>query len=149
MFLSTVNVKYEVLLKIQKWLEHHKDSSSMEVDGDEGDDSDSETADQCKVSSWDAEFLKEDAQMLVAVMNAANFLNIEGLKLKCFYFKSISRVDFIKISSDLLTTCCKVIASLFHGKTASEIREILKITNDLSPEEVARIRKESAWLTQN
>nr|GFB30790.1 SKP1-like protein 1B [Tanacetum cinerariifolium] len=85
------------------------------------DNDDDKTVEDLK--SFDAEFVKLDTDIIQDIHLAANFLNIKKL------------IDLM----------CQSIADRIKGKTPEEIREILNIKNDLSPEEEEEARKENAW----
>jgi len=57
--------------------------------------------------------------------------------------------------SDLLSIiplenfCCYKIAQLIQDKSISEMRQILKVENDFSPEEEEVVKRESDWINQN
>jgi len=48
-------------------------------------------------------------------------------------------------AESLLNACAMCIADAIRGKSAQEIREILGIENDFTPEEEAAIQQENAW----
>nr|GEX74627.1 SKP1-like protein 1B [Tanacetum cinerariifolium] len=75
------------------------------------------------LKSFDVEFVKLDTDIIQDILLAANFLNIKKL------------IDLM----------CQSIADRIKGKTPEEIREILNVKNDLSPEEEEEARKENAW----
>lgn len=75
------------------------------------------------LSSWDKDFLRMDQEDLFELILAANYLDIEGL----------------------LDAGCKVVADMMKGKSPEEIRKQFNITNDHTPEDEERIRKENAW----
>ena len=65
----------------------------------------------------------DDADELVLLIEAATYLNVEPL----------------------LEALCEELARRASGKSASEIRRMLRISDDLSPAEVRRLRDEHAW----
>lgn len=84
------------------------------------------------VSKWDRDFLNTDLvqngveeqhELLIAVIMAANFMNIK----------------------DLLELGCAKIASMIRGKTPEQIRKLFNIENDFTPEEEEKIREENRW----
>lgn len=75
------------------------------------------------ISSWDFEFLNVDSGTLFELINAANYLAIE----------------------DVLRFCCQKVGSTLYDKSPEEIRQILNITSDFTPEEEEQIRLENAW----
>ncbi|KAI0045701.1 Skp1-domain-containing protein [Auriscalpium vulgare] len=68
------------------------------------------------VRVWDEEFLNVDRSTLYAILTAAHFLEVRSL------------VD----------SGTRIIANSIRGKTTEEMREILGIENDFSPEEEVR-----------
>lgn len=76
------------------------------------------------LNDWDLSFFSPlDQATLYELIKAANYLHIE----------------------DLLNKGCKRVATLIAGKTPQEMRIILGIENDLTPEEVEAIQKENAF----
>ncbi|KAE9596566.1 hypothetical protein Lal_00007637 [Lupinus albus] len=72
---------------------------------------------------WDAQFVKVDQATLLDLIMAANYLNIKKL----------------------LDRTCQAVADMIKGKSPEEIRKILNIQNDFSPEEEQEIRRENHW----
>lgn len=85
------------------------------------------------VDKWDLEFLHNKLHIdkghasLFEVMQAANFLNINGL----------------------LDLTCGCVANMIRGKNAEQIREMFKIENDFTPGEEERIRTENGWCNES
>eukprot|EP00735_Rhodelphis_limneticus_P013172 TRINITY_DN671_c0_g1::TRINITY_DN671_c0_g1_i1::g.28815::m.28815 TRINITY_DN671_c0_g1::TRINITY_DN671_c0_g1_i1::g.28815 ORF type:complete len:173 (-),score=13.15,sp/P52285/SKP1A_DICDI/51.92/5e-50,Skp1/PF01466.14/2.3e+03,Skp1/PF01466.14/1.5e-34,Skp1_POZ/PF03931.10/1.7e-22,Skp1_POZ/PF03931.10/5.6e+03,Ribosomal_L22/PF00237.14/3.3,Ribosomal_L22/PF00237.14/32,SOCS_box/PF07525.11/1.3e+03,SOCS_box/PF07525.11/0.58,Med15_fungi/PF05397.7/4e+03,Med15_fungi/PF05397.7/15,Med15_fungi/PF05397.7/28 TRINITY_DN671_c0 len=77
------------------------------------------------LKTWDQEFMKIDQAVLYHLTLAANYLDIRPL----------------------LELCCKTVADMIRGKSAEEIRQVLNIQNDLTPEDEEQIRRESAWVS--
>lgn len=84
------------------------------------------------IGEWDAKFMythlvrggdEKDNAMLIEVAMGANFMNIKYL----------------------LDMCCAGMATIIKGKTTAEIREVLNIENDFTPEEEERIAMENRW----
>lgn len=69
------------------------------------------------------------------------------------FFNGMPNDDVIEIAEatnylqmeQLLDESCAVIAGRIEGKTAEEIRVLLNIENDWTPEEEAKVREENAW----
>ena len=76
-----------------------------------------------ELKSWDAEFMKVDLTVLYDLILAANYLDIGGL----------------------LHLTCQTVADMIKGKTPEEIRNLLNIKNDFTPEEEKEIRRENQW----
>ncbi|KAH7687468.1 S-phase kinase-associated protein 1 [Dioscorea alata] len=80
------------------------------------------------LKDWDSNFMKtmaekEDIEFIGYLLIAANYLEVDGLL-------------------NLITT---TVADMIRGKTPEEIRTILRIENDLTPEEEQAIRAANAW----
>lgn len=73
------------------------------------------------VSEWDQNFCKDNNDMLVDLIVAANFLDLKPL----------------------LNATCKAVADMIQGKTYLEIREMFNIENDFTPEEEKAVRAEN------
>jgi len=88
---------------------------------------------KCLFCQWDQDFIYTDLiknedetqhEMLVKVLNAANFLQIE----------------------DLLTLGGGAMASMIRGKTTEQLRELFHLENDFSPEEWAELNGDFSHL---
>uniref|UniRef100_A0A2N9FVH5 SKP1-like protein n=1 Tax=Fagus sylvatica TaxID=28930 RepID=A0A2N9FVH5_FAGSY len=75
------------------------------------------------LKTWDAEFVDIEQNTLFALILAANYLDIKGL----------------------LDLTCQTVADMMKGKSVEEIRKIFNITNDFTPEEEEKVRKENQW----
>ena len=82
--------------KILEWCDHHKEDASLEKDEDA--DSHKKTTD---IDEWDQRFMQVDQEMLFKIIEAAHYMDIEGL----------------------LDTCCKAVAIMFRDLTLEEIRK--------------------------
>lgn len=85
------------------------------------------------VSEWDRVFIftdlvkdgnEKEHRLLLECMLAANFLGVQ----------------------DLLTLTAATMASMIRGKVPEEIRELLGLENDFTPEELAQMQKENRWV---
>ncbi|KAL1828022.1 hypothetical protein ACET3Z_006434 [Daucus carota] len=85
-----------------------------------------EESDEKVLKEFDAEFLNLGPDALYDLMVSANFLEI-------------------KVLLDSVTT---KVADMIKGKSSEEIRNILKIENDLSAEEIEESRRENCWTRQ-
>lgn len=65
-----------------------------------------------------------------------------------FVFKIITAANYLEIKS-LLELGCKYVAKKLEGKTTEEMREILGVENDFTPEEEEKIKKETEWCEVN
>ncbi|KAJ3159119.1 hypothetical protein HDU86_002021 [Geranomyces michiganensis] len=75
-------------------------------------------------SAWDATFIASlDRPMLIKVMTAANYLDIQGL----------------------LELCCRSTAEVIENMSANEVKELFEITHVNTPEEEDQIRQEMLW----
>ncbi|XP_044440344.1 SKP1-like protein 1 [Triticum aestivum] len=75
---------------------------------------------------WDAKFIKVNHATLFDLIQAANYLKIEGL----------------------LDLTCQTVADMIRGKIPEEIRNFFNIKNDYLPEEEEKIRRENQWAFQ-
>uniref|UniRef100_A0A1A9VQV3 SKP1 component POZ domain-containing protein n=1 Tax=Glossina austeni TaxID=7395 RepID=A0A1A9VQV3_GLOAU len=126
------NVNSAILRKILEWASHHKDDNKStdnddddhDDDNDDDDDDDDDEDNEIDISAWDADFLDMARIDLFALIQGANYLDVESL----------------------LDAACQTAADMLKGKTAEEMREMFKIKNDLTPAEEADIRKINGWL---
>ncbi|CAD5221828.1 unnamed protein product [Bursaphelenchus okinawaensis] len=110
------NVKSDVLEKVLHWCEYHKEDEPLT-------DEELKNKDRnVHICAWDAEYLKMDDQLLLEVIKAANYLDIQ----------------------ELLDITCKHVANKLKDKSPEEIRAAFNIENDFSPEEEAKILKDNA-----
>jgi hypothetical protein len=76
------------------------------------------------IPQWDEMFIKSlKEEELYELMSACNYLDVRPL----------------------LSMCCKFVAAKLHGKSVDQVREMLKIVSDYTPEEEERLKKENAW----
>ncbi|KAJ4840077.1 hypothetical protein Tsubulata_046243 [Turnera subulata] len=81
-----------------------------------------------ELKAWDAEFVKDDDfDALASLIMAANFLDIKGL----------------------LDLVAQTLANMIKEKSPEEIRRMLNIKNDFTPEEDEAYRKENQWAFDN
>lgn len=117
------NIEAAAYKKVVEWCKWHKENDVPAVPVDPA-----VPAKKVPLCEWDLDFLKSmDNAMLFNVILGANYLDI----------------------AELLTVGCKGIALQIKGKTPEEIRKIFNITNDFTPEEEERIRKENEWVEQD
>jgi S-phase kinase-associated protein 1 len=77
------------------------------------------------VPEWDAKFIDLDLGTLYKLILAANFLDIRPL----------------------LDLACAKVASFLKGKSTVEMRRVLGIKTDYTPEEEAAVREENKWVS--
>jgi len=110
----------KALQKIIEWCEHHWDDPPLDPDFDDEKERRNE-----ELSHWDKQFIDiPDQGDLFDIIAAANFMDIKGL---------------VEVGAKHI--CAKI-----KGKTCAEVREMLKITNDFTPEEEEAIHKENEWI---
>lgn len=81
-------------------------------------------ADEDAMRAWDDAFVRGLSRPeLFDLVLAANYLNMDGL----------------------LDLTCGAIAELIKGKSPEEIRELLGVANDFTPEEEEQVRRENQW----
>lgn len=144
----SIGVSDECLQKVFDWVSHHKDDA---LDTDDVDNhifdpmalTDKVSAERSAeaeerrrrarklknepvvIAGWDETFFESvDSPMMYEILIAANYLEIRKL----------------------LDISCQVVVNMIRGKTTEQIREILGIENDFTPEEEEQIRKETAWV---
>ncbi|XP_023549855.1 S-phase kinase-associated protein 1-like [Cucurbita pepo subsp. pepo] len=77
-----------------------------------------------EVQDWENKFMNDlNMEVTTELVMAANYLEVIGL----------------------LHRTCQSIADQISGKSPEEIRRILNITNDFTPEEEAEIREQNGW----
>ena len=59
----------------------------------------------------------------------------------CSNFQAANYLDI----KGLLDLTCQTVADMMKGKSVEEIRKIFNITNDFTPEEEEKVRKENQW----
>ncbi|KAJ0967013.1 hypothetical protein J5N97_023930 [Dioscorea zingiberensis] len=59
-------------------------------------------------------------------------------------YNLIAASDFLRVKDLQILTCSRV-ANIIKGKSVDDIRTTFNISNDLSPEEEADVRKENQW----
>ena len=115
------NFNAAILKLVIQWATYHKD------DPQPNDDENTNTAENIKISDWDASFLTVDQGTLYELILAANYLDMKGL----------------------LNVTCGTVANMIKGKTPEEIRKHFNIKNDFTPSEEEQIRKENEWCEGN
>ncbi|KAI8909717.1 putative negative regulator sulfur controller-3 [Gorgonomyces haynaldii] len=112
------NVSGSILKRVLEYCKHHQNDPTEESEAFELQKQRPE-----EIEEWDAQFIKMDNELLFEVILAANYLDIKGL----------------------LDLGCKTMALMLKGKTTEEIRQMLNIENDFTPEEEMLVRRENEW----
>jgi len=113
------NVRGDIMKELIAWVEHHKDDP--DTSDEEEQYRDRRTDD---IPQWDKDFVnKWDKSTLYEVLQACNFLDLRPL----------------------LEICCKTIANMIKGKSVEQVRDILGLVSDYTPEEEEQLKKENAW----
>ncbi|KAI3331776.1 E3 ubiquitin ligase SCF complex, Skp subunit [Xylariaceae sp. AK1471] len=124
------SVDGKTLEKVLEWCEHHRDDKILEDDNFEGVFGSSfkdpmEVPAVTKVPSWDAEFLKNvDDEMLRNIVIAADYLEIPLLQ------------KYVTVT----------IAYRMRDMEPEQMRQLLGIVNDYTPEEIEEIKAVHAWV---
>ena len=113
------NVGTEVMEKVILFMKKHKDEKMKPIEKPLRSEKMEEVVDE-----WDAKYIDVKQDLLFEIILAANYLDIK----------------------DLLDLSCAKVASLIKGKTPAEIRKTFNITEDFTPEEEAKVRKDNPWL---
>lgn len=118
-----LNIDSEVFKIILDYYAHHEEDYYVKKEyyGEDLPPSDD-------IDDWDVDFLEpytvgEGTKMLERIVTAASYL----------------------IADVLYEVCCKTYANLMRGKNIDELRKILHITNDFTPEEEAEFRAKFEW----
>jgi len=110
------NVRGEVLDKVVEYAKYHHEDPPPDEDDTEKKNG--------EISPWDAKFLEPlDQSTLFDVILAANYLDLKGL----------------------LDVACQKVANTIKSKSVEEVREMLELENDFTPEEEAKILEENKW----
>lgn len=111
------NVDARTLAKVLEYCNKHAPASS----------SASSSAAEAGVGEYlerfDREFVRVDKDTLFSLINAADYLKIEGL----------------------LKLTCETVADMIKGNSPEQIRETFGIQNEFTPEQEEEIRRENAW----
>lgn len=110
------NVRGTVLKKIFTWAEHYKDEPVANEEEDGEANSEG-------ISPWDADFFNVEPNLLFELIHAANYLDVRGL----------------------LKAASLVVVNMIRGKSAEEVRNILGIENDFTPEEEEALKRDNEW----
>lgn len=111
------NVVGSTLTKIIEYCNYHWNNRAIEIEKP------LKSKIEDVICDWDKKFLEIDHSLLIALIMAANYMNI----------------------SDLLNLTCAKIASMIKGKSPEQIRGKFEIENDFTPQEEAEIREETKW----
>lgn len=116
------NVTAPVMKKVLEFCEYHKEEYKG-IDFEKLPQNKVIDMNNKAIGEWDGNFIKVDQPFLFEIILAANYLHIQPL----------------------LDLSCKTVANMIRGKSPQEIRETFNITNDFTPEEEEKVRKENAW----
>ncbi|KAI1128298.1 s-phase kinase-associated protein 1 [Nemania abortiva] len=120
-------VNGETLKKCIEWCEHHRKDPYAPTTKEETPAPGSRTK-LTEVPEWDKDFFKfDDSELLLALLSAANYLDIPLL-----------------LQYAVSATALKIL-----DKSTEEMRKFFNIQTDFSPEEEAKIRKENGWIDQH
>lgn len=124
-----VNVTASVLAKVMAYCAHHLEEANSKLaeqkkDGDTDNYEEGVPPTRFVRTGWDKTFLDVPQPELFELILAANYLDVKPL----------------------LNAACKTVADLIRGKTTQEMRAILHVENDFTPEEEEKIRKENEWI---
>jgi S-phase kinase-associated protein 1 len=109
------HVKGKTLAKIIEYCKKHVETATA--------NSNEELAEK-DLTIWDDEFIKKvDFVTLFDLIRDSNYLNIKNL----------------------MDLTCKTLADMMKGKSTEEIRKMLNIENDFTPEEEAQVKRENQW----
>ena len=123
------NVSADVLKQVLVYCEHYKNIAPTapllnETPYEDGKVKEAKNSND--INEWDLKYMKQfegDRELLFQLILAANYLDIKGL----------------------LDLGCKTVANQVKGKSTEEMREIFGLTNDFTPDEWARLEKETEW----
>ena len=115
-------IKGRVLKKIKDYLEYYEDKEPKQIEKPLR----SMNFREC-VDEWDYNYINVDKELIFEIILGANFMDIKPL----------------------LELALAKIASIIKGKSTEDIRKILDITNDFSPEEEQKIIEENKWCEEN
>lgn len=111
----------KVLKKVLEYCEFHRnDPEPKPQEERERSDRIKRTTD---IIEWDYKFMNVDNESVFEIMLLANYLDIRSL----------------------FELTCKTVANMIKGKTPEQIRQILDIENDFTPEQLDEIRRENEW----
>ena len=123
-------VSSEIMQKVMVFLQYKKDhppppkDPTFCPDCETEKEKDERLANEKKLTPWDLEFCNVEDKVLVEIMLAANFLNIDSL----------------------INMTCKAIAEIWSRLSVEEIRQRFQIQNDYTPAEEAKVREEIQWV---
>ncbi|XXH05513.1 hypothetical protein Hte_011943 [Hypoxylon texense] len=111
---------------IVEWCEHHAVAPAEPSDDEDSWSSEDSwyKSRRTRIPEWDAEFLaSKDKETIFDILNAANYMNVQPL----------------------LDYAIKTLARNLIGMNTEQMREYLNVTNDFTPEEEEKVRRETAW----
>ncbi|KAM3201129.1 SKP1-like protein 1 [Capsicum annuum] len=122
------NIDSKTLIKVIEYLNKHISNEEDEEEEDEKDEKKdmgkaAETGEEDDLKEFDEQFVNMGWEELFDVIMAANYLNIH----------------------ELMELCCQSAADRLKNKSVRAVREMLKITNDLTEEEEQEIINDAPW----
>ncbi|ELU39455.1 Skp1 domain-containing protein [Rhizoctonia solani AG-1 IA] len=134
---SLPNVNAATFQKIVEYCEHHKDDvipPPQEVDSFTNHIGFG-SIQPINIDDWDRRFMQVEEKMIFDIILAANYLDIKPLLYVALSAIFEANVVVTVLSRDLGT---KTIGELIKGKSPEEIRRLLNIANDFTPEETVK-----------
>ncbi|KAI4305646.1 hypothetical protein L6164_029001 [Bauhinia variegata] len=117
------NVLGEVLAKVIEYCEKHVEYSGKDKKDISRNKNGKSGNDRRGIQEWEKKFVEVDQSMLIELVMAADYLNIQSL----------------------MHLTLATLADMIIGKTPEEIRATFNIKNDYTPEEEEQVRKENSW----
>ncbi|XP_060185910.1 SKP1-like protein 1 [Lycium barbarum] len=117
------NIDSKTLTKVIEYLNKHITKDEDEDEEEEDARKAAETGEEDDLKEFDEQFLSVGWEELFDIIMAANYLNIH----------------------ELMELCCQSAADRLKNKSVRAVREMLKITNDLTPEEEQAIIDDAPW----
>nr|AIG62999.1 SLF-interacting SKP1-like protein 1 [Solanum habrochaites] len=119
------NIDSKTLTKVIEYLNKHitKDEDEDENEADDKGKAVETGGEEDDLKEFDEQFVSVDWEELFDIIMAANYLNIH----------------------ELMELCCQSAADRLKNKSVRAVREMLKITNDLTEEEEKEIINDAPW----
>ncbi|KAK1306588.1 SKP1-like protein 1B [Acorus calamus] len=120
------NVESRVLVKVIEYCKRHCPATTTTTNSSEAMTEEEKKKQEEELEAWDKEFVNMDYDQLFIVINAANYMVVEGL----------------------MDIACRKVADRIRRLSVEEVREVFGIENDFTEEEEAELRRESEWAFQ-